>query len=135
MNETVAYSSVVGLGVEALGRNRLLAALPPTDFALLVPHLVETTLDRGAFLQEAGEPIKRVYFPHSGLVSLLGILPDGHAVDTATIGRDGAIGLSAGLGSQLGLSHAVGQRCADFTGSAGRRGRATQGRARHDRPL
>src|SRR5215216_1777267 len=107
MNETVAYSSVVGLGVEALGRNRLLAALPPTDFALLVPHLVETTLDRGAFLQEAGEPIKRVYFPHSGLVSLLGILPDGHAVDTATIGRDGAIGLSAGLGSQLGLSHAV----------------------------
>jgi len=95
------------VGVEVLGRNRLLAALPMADFALLAPHLVEATLDRGAVLQESGLPIRRVYFPHGGLVSLLGTVPEGHAVDTATIGREGAIGLSAGLGSPLGVSRAV----------------------------
>src|SRR5262245_12490954 len=89
------------------GRNGLLAALPPADLAALTPHLVEAPLERGAVLQEAGQPIRRVYFLHSGLVSLLGMLPDGYAVDTAMIGREGAVGLSAGLGSQLGVSQAV----------------------------
>src|SRR5690348_138857 len=107
MSELVTPSGTVDLGVGAIGRNRLLAGLPAADFSLLAPHLVETGLARGAALQEAGQPIKRVYFPHGGLVSLLGVLPDGHAVDTATIGREGAIGLSAGLGSQIALSRAV----------------------------
>src|SRR5262245_27828370 len=88
-------------------RNRPLDPLPPADLALLTPHLVEINLETGAVLHEPGQPIRRVYFPHSGLVSLLGILPEGHAIDTASIGRDGAIGLSAGLGSQVALSRAV----------------------------
>jgi CRP-like cAMP-binding protein len=107
MQELVVHPKIADLGVGAIGRNRLLAALPPADFALLAPHLVETTLERGVVLTEAGQPIRRVTFPHGGLVSLLGVLPEGHAVDTATIGREGAIGLSAGLGSQLAVSRAV----------------------------
>src|SRR5262249_32373519 len=91
----------------AAGRNGLLSALPPADLAALTPHLVDAPLERGTVLQEAGQPIRRVYFLHSGLVSLLGMLPDGYAVDTATIGREGGVGLSAGLGSQLGVSQAV----------------------------
>src|SRR5438309_966394 len=101
------YASPIEMPAPAVGRNRLLAGLPPADFAALAPHLHETTLERGALLQEVGQPVTRVYFPHSGLVSLLGILPDGHAVDTATIGREGAIGASAGLGSHVALSQAV----------------------------
>lgn len=102
-----ASSADVGIGIGTVGRNRLLADLPPADFALLAPHLVEATLDRGTVLQEPGQPIRRVYFPHGGVVSLLGILPEGHAVDAATIGREGAIGLMAGLGSQLAVSRAI----------------------------
>src|SRR5438105_2269450 len=106
MNDSLAPPSAA-LESDAIGRNRLLATLPPPDFALLAPHLVEISLDAGALLQEQGQPIKRVYFPHGGIVSLLGILPEGHAVDTATLGREGAVGLSAGLGSRVGSSRAV----------------------------
>jgi CRP-like cAMP-binding protein len=107
MNESTALAPGVDLETGAIGRNRLLARLPPADFALLAPYLAEVTLDRGAVLQEPGQPITRISFPHGGLVSLLGILPEGQAVDTATIGHEGAIGLSAGLGSQIALSRAV----------------------------
>jgi len=107
MTHTAAHAMSPDPGTNAPGRNRLLAALPAPDLAFLTPHLVETNLDSGTVLQEPGQPIRRVYFPHAGLVSLLGILPEGHAIDTASIGRDGAIGLSAGLGSQIALSRAV----------------------------
>jgi CRP-like cAMP-binding protein len=107
MTHITAHATSPDLGANAPGRNRLLAVLPAADLALLTPHLVETNLDPGAVLQEPGQPIRRVYFPHAGLVSLLGILPEGQAIDTASIGRDGAIGLSAGLGSQIALSRAV----------------------------
>jgi len=104
---TAAAATSPDAKVNAVARNRLLAALPATDLALLTPHLIEINLETGALLHEPGQPIKRVYFPHSGLVSLLGILPEGQAIDTASIGRDGAIGLSAGLGAQTALSRAV----------------------------
>ncbi|MFL5033036.1 MAG: Crp/Fnr family transcriptional regulator [Xanthobacteraceae bacterium] len=107
MQELTVRPKIVDLGVGAIGRNRLLAGLPPADFALLAPHLAETTLERGTVLTEPGQPIRRVIFLHGGLVSLLGVLPEGDAVDTATIGREGALGLSAGLGSQLAVSRAV----------------------------
>src|SRR5262245_53576925 len=90
-----------------IGRNLLLTGLPATDFGLLAPHLTEATLDQGTVLQEQGQTIARVYFPHSGLITLLCMLPEGHAVDTATIGREGAIGLTSGLGEQTATSRAV----------------------------
>jgi CRP-like cAMP-binding protein len=105
--ERSSQPAVLDLGVGAIGRNRLLSGLPAGEFDLLAPHLTEGTLDKGAVLQEPGQPITRVYFPHTGLVSLLGMLPEGHAVDTASIGREGAIGLMAGLGAQTALSRAV----------------------------
>src|SRR5204862_3158026 len=41
---------------------------------------------------------ERVYFPHSGMVSLVAVMQSGPAVETATIGRAGMIGASTGLG-------------------------------------
>src|SRR5215475_14038460 len=88
-------------------RNRFLGALAPDDFDLVVPHLAEAALVPGSLLHEPGQAIKRVCFPCSGLVSLLAILPEGHAIDTVTIGRDGAIGLGAALGSPIPWTRAV----------------------------
>jgi CRP-like cAMP-binding protein len=105
--ERPSQPTILDLGFGAIGRNRLLAGLPPAEFDLLAPHITEATLDKGSVLQEPGQAIARVYFPHSGLVSLLGMLPEGHAVDTASIGREGAIGLTAGLGAQTAFSQAV----------------------------
>jgi hypothetical protein len=52
-------------------RNRLLAALTSADHSLLAPHLKELSLELGSLLQEAGEPVEQIYFPHQGMVSLL----------------------------------------------------------------
>jgi CRP-like cAMP-binding protein len=91
----------------AIGGNRLLAALPAADFELLAPYLSKARFAQGSVLQEPGEPVTRVYFLERGLVSLLALTPEGPAIDTGSIGRDGAIGLIAGLGAHTALTRAV----------------------------
>ena len=78
--------------------NRLLAALDLTDYALVRPHLSTAWFERGAILQEQEAPVSHVYFPMSGLVSLVCVMEDGHEIETAAVGRDGAVGAFVGLG-------------------------------------
>src|SRR4029077_12576671 len=87
--------------------NRFLAILPPHDFSLLAPHLRTVTLERGVMLHEAAGEIERVYFPHCGMVSLVAVMQSGADVETATIGRAGVIGASAGLGARTTMARAV----------------------------
>jgi CRP-like cAMP-binding protein len=47
-------------------QNRLLAALPPTDFSLFDSDLRASTFKQGAIVQEAEEPVDQVYFPQTG---------------------------------------------------------------------
>lgn len=83
-------SSIVG--------NRLLAALPPADFALLAPHLQKVSLERDAVLLRTGDRIEQVYFPHSGAVTFMLEMTNGQAVGTAVVGQDGAVGILSVLG-------------------------------------
>jgi CRP-like cAMP-binding protein len=91
----------------AAGRNCLLTSLPSPEFSLLAPHLSERTFVRGGMLQEAGTTVDHVYFPHSGLISLLLPMAAGQSVELALIGCEGAIGLSAAMGSPVALNTAV----------------------------
>ncbi|SHF92951.1 cAMP-binding domain of CRP or a regulatory subunit of cAMP-dependent protein kinases [Kaistia soli DSM 19436] len=78
--------------------NNLLRALRPADLALLEPHLVEQTLPSGTVLYEPGDNVQKVYFPcDSTLLSFRIQLDDGRAVETALVGREGAV---AGIVSQ-----------------------------------
>jgi CRP-like cAMP-binding protein len=79
--------------------NRLLAALDPTDYALVRPHLSTACFEQGAILQEQEAPVAQVYFPMSGLVSLVSVMEDGQEIETAVVGRDGAVGAFVGLGN------------------------------------
>jgi CRP-like cAMP-binding protein len=88
-------------------RNLLLAALPDRDLALLAPHLKDIPLEQGVVLQEQGERIDQVYFPHDGIVSLLAVMQQGNAIETATIGYEGAIGSLSGLGPRRSHTRAV----------------------------
>jgi CRP-like cAMP-binding protein len=88
-------------------RNRLLAALPPSDFALLAPQLTACSLEEGAILQEPDSPIDEVYFPIRGLISLATVMRTGEMVETAMVGREGAIGSFAGLTSAHASARAV----------------------------
>src|SRR5207253_9198961 len=87
--------------------NRFLATLPPHDFALLAPHLRTLALERGVMLHDVGEEIEHVYFPHTGMVSLVAVMRSGATVETATIGRAGIIAASAGLGASTTMARAV----------------------------
>jgi CRP-like cAMP-binding protein len=82
---------------EALS-NLLLAALPREDFSLLLPHLTAEPIDRGTVLYEADQDIDQVYFPLSGMLSLVIVMRDGKAIETATVGREGVFGAMSGLG-------------------------------------
>src|SRR5215468_8996752 len=87
--------------------NRFLATLPPHDFSLLAPHLRTIPLERGAMLHDVGEEIEHVYFPHSGIVSFVAVMQNGATVETATIGRAGVIGASAGSGARSTIARAI----------------------------
>ena len=87
--------------------NRFLATLPPHDFSLLAPHLRTIPLERGVMLHDVGEEFEHVYFPHSGMVSLVAVMRSGADVETATIGRAGVIGASAGLGAKQSVGRAI----------------------------
>ncbi len=87
--------------------NRFLSMLPPRDFSLLASHLRTIPLERGVTLHDVREEIEHVYFPHSGMVSLVAVMQNGATVETATIGRAGVIGASAGLGARSTIARAI----------------------------
>jgi CRP-like cAMP-binding protein len=76
--------------------NKLLAALPSKDYQLLLPHLTSGQLAQGEVLYEAGAEVDQVYFPLSGMISLLVVMRDGSGIETATVGREGVVGAMSG---------------------------------------
>jgi CRP-like cAMP-binding protein len=81
--------------------------LPPADLALLTPHLRRVAFEPGMVLQEAEAPVENVYFPLSGMISLVVAMTNGFVVETAVVGREGTIGAFAGLGPWNAFSRAV----------------------------
>jgi CRP-like cAMP-binding protein len=87
--------------------NLLLASLPPENMAALVPHLRVVQLPQETVLFEAGDTIKAIYFPHTGIVSIVVDLASGETIETAMIGRDSLVGGSAALDDDIALNRAV----------------------------
>jgi CRP-like cAMP-binding protein len=54
-----------------VGANGILQRLSDKTLALIAPHLRKVTLAQCTILHEAGEAITTVYFPLSGMVSML----------------------------------------------------------------
>jgi CRP-like cAMP-binding protein len=78
--------------------NRLLDALPDTDRIPLLARLHRTPIRPHELLHEPGRAIRTVYFPLSGVISLMTPLSDGRSIETATIGNEGLAGVHALLG-------------------------------------
>jgi CRP-like cAMP-binding protein len=64
---------------------------------MITPHLTTASLPQGSVVLEAGDEVDQIYFPHNGMFSLLAVMRDGKAIETATVGREGVIGAMAGL--------------------------------------
>jgi len=107
VHDSLKDPGVLGVGFPPVRRNHLLDSLPPAAFDVLAPHLVQTTHAKDSVLQSPGRPIQRVYFPYTGLIALVTGLEEGRFLDTVAVGREGAVGLSAGMGAQTAYSMAV----------------------------
>ena len=79
-------------------RNQLLAALPGKEYKRLLPHLEFVPLPLMQVINEQDEPIKYVYFPNDGLISLLVVMTDGTPREVGLIGREGMFGVPVVLG-------------------------------------
>jgi len=79
--------------------NRLLRGLSDAELQRLRPALQPVHLPRPTELEAANEDIRFVYFPITGVASIVAIDESGESVDTAMIGREGMTGLAIFLGT------------------------------------
>jgi CRP-like cAMP-binding protein len=79
--------------------NLLLGALPESELARIRPHLTPVELARPTVLESANDEIRDVYFPTSGMASILALGEQGESVDTTMVGREGMTGLAVFLGT------------------------------------
>jgi CRP-like cAMP-binding protein len=87
--------------------NRLLGALESASRKRIDPHLEHITLKLGAIVCDAGGILKHAYFPEGSVLSLLTVLENGAAIETANIGREGAFGLFAAMYSRVSFNRCI----------------------------
>ncbi|MCP1535648.1 cyclic nucleotide-binding domain-containing protein [Methylorubrum extorquens] len=94
--------------LRSLDGNLLLEALDGADRALLAPYAERREVGRGDVLFRAGDDVSHVTFPAQGCVMTLVVpLRDGKSVETATVGREGAIGSAVSQGYLPAFGQAV----------------------------
>jgi CRP-like cAMP-binding protein len=81
-------------------RNRLLLALPSRNLKRLLPELEYITCQPDQVLMDADSSIEQVFFPDSGVVSVVAVYEDGSIIEMATIGREGFTGVQAVFGAK-----------------------------------
>jgi CRP-like cAMP-binding protein len=79
--------------------NRILNALPLSEYGRLTPHLERVTLSAGETLCRSDEPITHVYFPNRGTVSVVSTFEGGGVVEVGMVGNEGMFGVCVFLGS------------------------------------
>lgn len=87
--------------------NRLLGALEAESRKRIDPHLESVTLKLGAVVCEAGGLLEHAYFPQGSVLSLLTVLENGAAIETANIGPEGAFGLFAAMYSRVSFNRCI----------------------------
>jgi CRP-like cAMP-binding protein len=81
-------------------RNRLLVALPASNLKQLMPELERILCQREQVLMDADSSLDYVFFPDSGVVSVVAVYADGSVIEMATIGREGCTAVQAILGAK-----------------------------------
>src|SRR4051812_28580807 len=82
-------------------QNRLLLALPSRDLRQIMPRLTRIACRREQVLSDADSSLDHVYFPDSGVVSVVAVYADGSIIEMATIGREGCTGVQAVFGAKM----------------------------------
>lgn len=91
------------------GENRLLAALPKAERERLAPLLRPVSFGLRDYLFRVDEPIHSVYFPRSGVISLVITVKDGGTIEVGTVGNEGMVGVPVFLGADRSPTQAFSQ--------------------------
>jgi CRP-like cAMP-binding protein len=111
-------------------RNRLLLALPSRNLKRVMRDLEHIRCQREQVLMDADSSLDHVFFPDSGVVSVVAVYADGSVIEMATIGREGCSGVQAVLGGKISSVRLLVQ----IPGSATRMSRAAFTRAMGSMP-
>ena len=111
-------------------RNRLLLALPARNLKRLMPELEQVSCQRAQILMDADSALDHVFFPDSGVVSVVAVYADGSIIEMATVGREGFTGVQAAFGAKRSSV----QLLVQIPGSAARMSRAAFTRAMQSMP-
>jgi hypothetical protein len=87
--------------------NRILNSVPHNVFEALQPHLNSVQLEFGQLVAETERPISNVYFPHSGVISLVVEMNVGDMIETAMVGRDGVVNAASALDGKISLHRGI----------------------------
>jgi CRP-like cAMP-binding protein len=111
-------------------RNRLLLALPSGNLKRLIPELEHVPCRRAEVLMDADSSLDHIFFPDSGVVSVVAVYADGSVIEMATIGREGCTGMQAFFGAKRSSVRLLVQ----IRGSAAKMSRAAFARAMESMP-
>ena len=64
-----------------------------------MPELEHIRCERGEVLMDADSPLDHVFFPDSGVISVVAVYADGSIIEMATIGREGGTSMQAVFGA------------------------------------
>jgi CRP-like cAMP-binding protein len=111
-------------------RNRLLLALPARNLKRLMPELEQIRCQRAQILMDADSALDHVFFPDSGVVSVVAVYADGNIIEMATVGREGFTDVQVIFGAKRSSV----QLLVQIPGSAARMSRAAFTRAMQSMP-
>jgi CRP-like cAMP-binding protein len=81
-------------------RNRILLALPARNLKRLMPELEQIHCERAQVLMNADSALDHVFFPDSGVISVVAVYADGSIIEMATVGREGFSDVQATFGAK-----------------------------------
>jgi len=87
--------------------NRLLDEFGSASRERVFCHLERIEVRLGDIVCEAGDVLEHAYFPDGAVLSLLTVLENGMAIETANIGREGAFGLCACMYSRTSFNRSL----------------------------
>ena len=111
-------------------KNRLLLALPSRNLKRLMPQLEQIRCQRAQVLMDADSALDHVFFPDSGVISVVAVYADGSIIEMATIGREGYADVQATFGAKRSSA----QLLVQIPGSAAKISRAAFTRAMESMP-
>ncbi|MEH1903267.1 MAG: Crp/Fnr family transcriptional regulator [Nostoc sp.] len=86
--------------------NKLLAALPASDYQRLIPHMKLVPLSNQQVLYQKGQPIAQVYFPNKAVVSIVTTMENGSTAEVGLVSNEGMVGMPVILGNNTTITTA-----------------------------